>query len=431
MRDLDERLGDLGPVKAANWLLYAIAAVLLAFLAWAALTELDTVVRGQGTVIPSSELQIISNPEGGVIEQVLVEPGERVAAGQPLLELDQTESDSTLSINRAESAALAARIARLRAEATGAAPNFPRPTNEAAVEQVEIERTLYRSRQQNLASLSAAARSRVAQAERVVQQAQSQLAARRTAEQAAQSEVDAVRPLVDRQIEPRIALTEAQNRLGVAQSESASAAAEITRAQSAVAEAQADLARSVQDWRAQAAADLAAAQSELASKRGAQPALAERLARTVLRAPLAGEVNRILKRTVGAAVAPGEALVEIVPSDDALLIRARIRPEDIGFVAVGQNARVDITAYDPTVYGGLQGKVQTIGADSQLDERTGERFYEVLVRTENAAITTNAGDALPIGPGMSAEVSLIGEQRSVLDYILRPITRLQQRAFRE
>ena len=153
--------------------------------------------------------------------------------------------------------------------------------------------------------------------------------------------------------------------------------------------------------------------------------------RTVVRAPVAGKVNRLYNRTVGGSVAPGETLAEIVPSEDALLVRARIRPEDIGWVAIGQDARVNITAYDPTVYGGLDGEVSTISPDARIDDRTGESYYEVLVRTERASIVTEGGDELPIGAGMNAEVSLIGEQRSILAYLLRPITRLQQRAFRE
>jgi len=424
---LEERLEGLGPSRAANWLLYAIAALLVILVAWAALTRLDVVVRGEGTVAPLSELQVVANLEGGVIESVLVEPGAQVREGEPLMELDQTETGSNLSINRSQVAALEARIARLRAEATGGSPDFPGGANE----QVAIERSLYRSRQENLSSIIEASRARLAQASRMVEQARAQVASRESAAAAAQEELAAIRPLVEQRIEPRIALVEAENRLRVAQSEAASARAEVTRALASVAEARADLARQTQDWRSSAADDLAAAQGELATTRQAQPALAERLQRTVVRSPVDGVVNRVLKRTVGGTVAPGEPLVEVVPSQDALLVRAHIRPEDIGWVAIGQPARVDITAYDPTVYGGLAGTVRTITPDAQVDERTGESFYEVEVRTERNSIRTRSGDNLPIGAGMTAEVSLIGEKRSILDYILRPITRLRQRAFRE
>jgi adhesin transport system membrane fusion protein len=354
-----------------------------------------------------------------------------VEAGQPLITLDRTETGSTLAINQAEGDALDARIARLRAEATGRAPQFPDPDDPAAAEQVEIERNLYRSRQANLAATLSAARARVAQASRAVSQAQSQLESRRSAQAAAQSQLDAIRPLVERRIEPQVALNEAENRLRAAQSDVSAASADVSRASAAVAEAQAEVSRLQQDWRSAAADELAAAQSDLATKNRARPALAERLQRTTVRAPVKGQVNRVLKRTVGGTVAPGETLVEIVPSDDALLVAAQIRPEDIGWVAIGQQAKVNVTAYDSTVYGGLEGEVTTISPDARMDERTGERFYEVLVRTQRSSIRTAGGNELPIGAGMTAEVNLIGEQRSILDYLLRPITRLRERAFRE
>ena len=146
---------------------------------------------------------------------------------------------------------------------------------------------------------------------------------------------------------------------------------------------------------------------------------------------MTGRINRVLVTTRGGTVSPGEPLVEMVPTDDVLIVEANILPKDIGFVAIGQDAKVNITAYDPTVYGGLDGEVVTISPDATLDERTGQSFYEVRVQTDAEAITDRRGVELPIGPGMTADVSLLGEKRSILSYILRPITRLQQRALRE
>ena len=427
---LEDRMANMAPARAANWLLFAVTGFVAVFLLWAAFAKLDVTVRGQGRVVPSSQLQVLSNLEGGVVEEILVDAGAEVRKGDPLIRLDPTETGSSLSASEASSAALAARIARLEAEVEGRAPRFPAGSPMMA-EQVAIERSLYASRQSDLASLTNAARARVAQAERSVAEAQAAADARRENARAAREELELVRPLVERGIEPRLSLIQAESRASVAQSEVAAAAAGVTRAQSAVAEARASLSQQVQEWRSRASADLAEARGELAAKREAQPALRGRVDRTVLRAPLSGRVNRVLTSTIGGTVAPGEPLVEIVPSDETLMVEAKIRPQDIGWVAIGQDARVNITAYDPTVYGGLEGEVVTISPDSQIDERTGESFYNVQVRTRAEAITDDAGRQLPIGPGMTAEVSLIGEKRSVLSYILRPFTRLQQRAFTE
>ncbi len=151
----------------------------------------------------------------------------------------------------------------------------------------------------------------------------------------------------------------------------------------------------------------------------------------MIRAPVGGLVNRVLVTTVGGSVSPGQPLVELVPSRDALQIEALISPKDIGSVRTGQRARVDITAYDPAVYGAIDGEVITISPDAVLNERTGESHYLVRIRTSKAALKDRRGRALPIGPGMVATVNLLGDKRSVLSYILTPITRLSETAFRE
>ncbi|MEO0499519.1 MAG: HlyD family type I secretion periplasmic adaptor subunit [Pseudomonadota bacterium] len=428
---IEDRLAQIEPKRAANWLLFVIVGAVVLFVVWAALTELDQTVRGQGRVVPSSQLQVVSNLEGGIVERIFVNAGDIVAEGDPLMALDRTETGSDFDANRAAADALIAKIARLEAEVAGRAPNFPGGGDPAMREQVEIERALHASRMADLASLTNAAVARVDQAERSVAEARAALAARESAADSAAIERDILRPLVDRGIEPRMSLVQAESRAAVAQSDVAAAAASLTRAQASVVEARASLNQQRQDWRARAANELAAAKSDFASRRMTLPALQNRVDRTTVRAPLSGKVNRVLKTTVGGSVSPGEPLVEMVPSDEALIVEARVRPQDIGWIAIGQDAKVNITAYDPTVYGGLDGEVVTISPDATLDERTGESFYDVRVATMAEAITDKNGRELPIGPGMTADVSLLGDKRSILAYILRPITRLSQRAFRE
>jgi len=186
-----------------------------------------------------------------------------------------------------------------------------------------------------------------------------------------------------------------------------------------------------QEWRAQAANELATAQAELSARQRALPALASRLERTVVRAPLPGRVNRVLTTTRGGSIAPGAPLVEIVPSEESLLIEARVRPQDIAFVRINQSAKVAITAYDRSVYGTLDGRVVAMSPDAVTEERTGETFYLVRVRTSANALHDARGQAMPIGPGMVAEVDLLGDKRTVLQYILTPITRLGETALRE
>ena len=260
---------------------------------------------------------------------------------------------------------------------------------------------------------------------------QSAYQARVTARDARAAEVRIIRPLVERGIEPRLSLVQAESAASVAASEAAAASASIGRSQAAVVEARQTLIQLRQDWRSQAATELAAAQAEVEARRRTLPALAERVDRTVLRAPLPGRINRVLVTTRGAAVQPSQPLVEIVPSEESLLIEARVKPEDISFVRMGQPAKISITAYDRAVYGTLDGEVVSISPDAVSEERTGETYYVVRVRTRANDLRDPRGRVMPIGPGMVAEVDLLGDTRTVLQYILTPITRLSETAFRE
>ena len=239
-----------------------------------------------------------------------------------------------------------------------------------------------------------------------------------------------IRPMVEKGIEPRLSLMQAESAYAVATSEAAAAAAAVARARSAVNEAQSALNQQRQDWRSLAANELATSQAEYSARSSTLPALAERAARTVVKAPLQGRVNRVLVTTVGSAVGPGAPLVEIVPSEETLLIETMVRPQDIAWIHMGQKAKVSITAYDPSIYGSLQGVVTAISPDATVNEKSGESFYIVQVRTTKRALIHN-GRALPIGTGMVADVSLLGDKRTVLEYILTPITRLSETAFRE
>lgn len=427
---LESYIDRMRPANSANILLWVIAGFFAVFLLWAGFAELDSSVRGQGRVVPSSQLQVVSNLEGGIIEEILVRTGDVVARGAPLVRLDRTATGSEYSSNRAQFDALRARIARLEAEVAGRSPSFPSDAQPGLSEQVAIERALHASRMADLDSLLAAASARVTQAERAVAEARAAQAARQSAVQAARAELDLVRPLVERGIEPRLSLVQAENAAAVAQSDAAAAAAAVARAQSSVAEARATLNQQRQDWRSRTAQELAQAQAEMVAMRRALPALSERVERTVVRAPLAGRVNRVLATTVGGAVSPGAPLVEIVPSEESLLVEARVRPQDIAWVRSGQDARISITAYDSAVYGSLSGKVVSISPDATLDERTGDTFYTVRVATTDR-LQDKGGQPLAIGPGMIADVSLLGDKRSVLSYILSPFTRLRETALRE
>jgi adhesin transport system membrane fusion protein len=426
LEDLADRIR---PRAASNLLLWAILGFVAVFLIWAAFTELDRTVRGQGRIIASSQLQVVSNLEGGIVDAILVRTGQQVRQGQELVRLNPTLTEAELGSGQATLGALRAKIARLDAEVMGRAPVYPAATDGALAAQVAIERSLHEARMANLSAINAASQARLVQAQRAAAEASANYQARVSARDAASTELGAIRPLVERGIEPQLSRVRAESAAAVAASDAAAASAAIARAQAGIAEARSVLAQQQEDWRSQAANELAAARGELAARQRSLPALADRAARTEVRSPLAGRVNRVLVTTVGGSVAPGAPLVEIAPDRETLLVEAMILPKDIATIRIGQRAKVDISAYDPAVYGSLKGHVSAISPDAVVNERTGQSYYIVQVQTEGDR--TGTGRKLAIGSGMIADVSLLGDKRSVLSYLLTPITRLGERAFRE
>lgn len=422
--DLDTQ--ELAARKSAHVILWLILGFFLVLLLWAALTQLDRTVRGLGRVVPSSKLQVVSNLEGGVIDEILVRPGDTVRKGDVLVRLSPKLTNAAYGSSASEVRALEIKIARLNAEVRGARPVYGTSANA----QVEVERSLHAARAAELDGITGAGAARVHQAERMVAESQSALQARLSNLAAAEEELKLIEPLVPLQIVPKIDLIKAQNAAQVAREEVGAAQAAIARAQSGIAEARAQTAQARSDWMTRSGMELSQAQSELAAKQLQLPALSDRVDRTTIRAPMAGKVNRVLVTTVGGSVTAGLPIAEIVPSGETLSIDVMIRPADIANVKLGQRARVEITAYNSSIFGTLEGRVTSISPDAVVNEKTSESFYSVDVETLST-LKNEKGKRLPIGSGMVANVSLIGEKRSILSYLLTPITRLSETAFRE
>lgn len=411
--------------RSANIILWVVLGFVAVAVAWAALTKIDRSVRGVGRVVPSSKLQVVSNLEGGVIEEILIRAGQEVKKGDVLVRLSPTLTGAAFGSSSAEVGALQAKIARLEAEVKGTRPNY----GSVAPEQIAIEQSLYTARMAELGGSLAAARARLAQAERAAGEARPRLEARRSSMEAAEQEYDLLRPLAETQIISKVELIQAQSAALVARKEYEAAQESLARAQSGVAEARAQLAQARSDWLARSGMDLSQAQAELSSKLKQLPALSDRVDRTVIRAPLSGRVNRVMVTTVGGTVNAGEPIAEIVPSDDVLYVEALVSPQSIGNVRLDQQAEVEITAYNRAIYGTLKGTVTAISPDAVFDEQTRENFYTVEIQTTGDLL--DGEQELAIGPGMVANVHLLGEKRSVLSYIFTPITRLKDTAFRD
>lgn len=432
-RDLEISVDEAMPIepgRAAQVLLYAIAGLFALTLIWAGTASLDRVTRGIGRVAPSNQLQEVQYLEGGIVEEILVRAGDEVEAGQVLVRLDPTQLSVEFRQGKDSYNMLAARIARLQAEAGRTALSFPPELSAGAPQIAANERALHAARKAELAVAINVETAKLEQRRQSHEDARVALAVARQSLALAKEESEMLAPLVEKGIEPQIELLRARQRETAARGEVQRAEIAVARAELEVREAEGELDRVSKAFSASAVDDLNKAKAELADLIGELPALKDKVARTEVRAPVAGVVNRVLVSTVGGVVQPGQTIVEIVPSEDTLVVEAQIKPADIGFLHVGQAAKVKLTAYDSAVYGSMDGRIETISPDVIQDEDTGERHYLITVRTDKPTLASNKGE-LQILAGMAAEVDILNGKRTVLSYLMTPLSRVQKNALRE
>ena len=427
--DVDEFL-VIEPARAAQYLLYAIVGLFTLTLVWASVAKLDRVTRGQGRVVTSSQLQEIQYLEGGIVKEILVSAGDHVIADQILIKLDPTQMNVEFSQGQEGYNLLAARIARMEAETALEPLQFPKNLIHSAPHIVANERALYEARQAELNAALNVETNKLDQRRQTLEDAK---VARSTLKEAfilAGEEHAMMQRLVGKGIEPKVELLRARQREAAARGDVQRAEIAVNRIKLEVAEAEGEIKRIEKTFAASAADELAKTKAEFSNLKGELPALQDKVARTDVRAPIAGVVNRVLVSTIGGVVAPGETIVEIVPSEDSLIVEAKIRTADIGFLHIGQETKVSITAYDSSVYGSMAGIIETISPDAIEDEKTGEWFYDIKVRTNSDTLSSKRGD-LPIMPGMAAEVSVLNGKRTILAYIMKPLADIGDKALKD
>ncbi|MGA0604088.1 HlyD family type I secretion periplasmic adaptor subunit [Caulobacter sp. KR2-114] len=403
---------------------------LIVFLAWAAFAPVEEVARAQGKVIPSSRGQIIQSSEPATVRAILVRGGQKVTKGELLVRMDDTESSSALGQIQAEDRSLTVRAARLGQEAQGQSYTCPDAVKAASPDDCAKEAQLQQVRSQALSSKREAALATVEQRRRDLAEAQATTASLRNSQALAQKQVDMLEPLAAKSIVPQTELLQARRDLSDIQGRLAASEQAASRAQAAIAEAQAQVSETVYQFRQEAMDEASQLNAKLAviheSSRGAEG----KLDRTELRSPVEGVVNDVQVNTVGGFVNAGQKIMEIVPVGDKLLVETRVKPADIAFIRVGQAALVKVTAYDFSIYGGIPGHVVQVSADSIYDEQAKEAYFTVLVETTRAFVSAG-GRNLPITPGMVCTADIITGRKTVLDYLLKPVLKARSEALRE
>lgn len=374
--------------RRTSAIIWLCSAALGVFLVWANFAQLDEVTVGSGKVTPSSRAQVIDSLDGGIVEQLNVHEGDIVDKGQILAKLDPTRFQSNFGEAQAKVRTLRASAERLQAELSDLPLIFSNHTREDP-QLVTRETQLYQSRRRNLSET-------VSNLQRSLKLVQDEL----------------------RMTEPLVA-------------KGAAGEVEVIRLRRQVSDLRGKIDEARNDYLVRAHEEQVKNNAELEAQLQVAAGKEDQLTRATLFSPVRGIVKDIQVMTVGGVLEPGGKLMEIVPLEDRLLIETRINPRDIAYIRPGLAATVKVTAYDPAIYGDLKGKVEMVSPDTLQDEvKRDQYYYRVYVRTERAELSNRAGRKFPIMPGMVADVEIKTGQKSVMDYLIKPLNKARE-ALRE
>ncbi|MCB1962070.1 MAG: HlyD family type I secretion periplasmic adaptor subunit [Rhodocyclaceae bacterium] len=421
---------DRGPRRAVIALLALIGVLLAGGLLWMNFAQLDISVNAVGKVIPSSRVQQIQSLEGGIIQAINVREGQQVHEGQVLAYVQNVQFSAELGETRQAYLSARAIMARLDAELSGGALDFPDDVRRDAPGMMAEQRALFESRMQERRSVAETLRGQRTQ--RSQELAEARARARSLAAQLgpAQETLSIEERLSAQGAGARTDLLAAQTRFTSLQGELAGARIAVRRLQAGVDEAESRLRETDARYQAEASRERAEAEQELSALTQQLTTREDRVTRRELRAPMDGVVNRVLISTVGGVAQPGETIIELVPVEDTLLISARVKPSEIAFIRPGHEAQVRVSAYDASIFGVLKARVLRVGADAIQDERQDVSYFEVFLETERNYLGAPE-ERLTISPGMAADASINTGKRTLMEYLLKPIVKTFDKALRE
>lgn len=418
------------PAFTARALSVAVALLMAALLLWAAWAPIDEVTHAEGSVVGSRRTQSVSNLEGGILQAVLVREGEIVEKGQAVAQLENVMAES--SYRDALYKLVEHRLAILRLEAflreiLGEEPDSA--LVERARQIVEDQLNTWRAQSSKLQAELSMLEAQYAQRQSEVAE---QLARKKQLDGSLVLETeqrDTAKRLLLRNNYSRMDYLGLEQKIIQTQGEIDMLAASIPKAQAMMEEARQRIGSRVAEEQLAISQEINKRRTELGSVRESLTAGGDRVTRTEVRSPVRGSVKQILVNTVGGVVKPGEAIMDIVPMDESLLVEVRVRPQDVAFLRPGQDVMIKVSAYDFSIYGGLPGKLESISADT-IEDKKGDFYYLVKVRTKETAIRHN-DEILPIIPGMIVVADIIIGKKTVLDYILKPVMKARQNALTE
>ncbi|WP_417325508.1 HlyD family type I secretion periplasmic adaptor subunit [Halarcobacter sp.] len=426
------------PSKVANLTFIFIISFFTLAILWAAFAEVDELARGNGKVIPSDKIQRVQSLDGGIISEILVKDGESVKKGTPLMKIDTTRFQATLEESKQEYISLLAVRQRLEAEAsldlTKPVPTleFPKEVLEDKSGYDKLEQTLLSNRYEELKSSIDVLETQRGQKRQELREIKNTIKNLKKSFALIKEQRETIQKLVRRGVKSRYDLLNIEKEYTDVSSELETALLSVTRSELAIQEAKSRVDEKLNNFRAEASNTLQETVGMISRFEARLVGDKDKVAKTTISSPVDGIVKQLYFNTIGGVIQPGVDLVEIVPQSDILLVEAKIDPKDIAFINPSQKAIVKITAYDFSIYGGLDAKIVEISADSIVDKESkeGKSYYRVIVKTEKNYLERN-GEKLPIIPGMVASVDIITGKKTILDFILKPILKVKQNALHE
>ena len=421
------------PPLFARLTVLPIGLALLAFIGWASWAQIDEIARGGGKVIPVSKTQVVQTSEPGIVQDIAVRLGQKVKKGDLLVRLENITTQSSLGEAVARARALGAKIARLSLEEAGRLDvefKCPKDIASFAEEVCANEARLYEADRQAYQNKLSVFDARLEQKRNELAEANANINRTKNNIKGVQRQLELLNPLLKKRLVAESQVLAAERELTDLQGQLNIFVESLPRIKGAIGEAKLLYSEVLIGLKQTALAEKAVALAELSVVRETVEGAQDRVRRTDILSPVDGIINTLEVNTIGAYVEPGSVIAGVVPTTDTLLIEARISPRDVAFVVPGQKAIAKITAYDFSIFGGLDGEVSNISADSLVDKESGEAYYVVQIATDRSELIRD-GKNYPIIPGMIASVEILTGKKTILSYLLKPINKARYEALTE
>ena len=416
--------------SGSSVLLLSVVTLIAVIFVWAAVTELDNVVRGSGKTVSEAQNQLVQSSEPGVIRSRYVSEGDFVEKGELLFDIDPVDAKTQLDQAQKRQSSLKIKAIRLQAEVDGTTPKFTDELIEASPAAVTTELALFRARLEDLSTKSAILEQRRLQKLNEIEELRIQYITAQNGLTLIRQEIETIEPLVKSGLAPATRLITLQREEEASLGNANSAESAQKRIEAGLDELDEQLKAEQQSYITSALTDLSAIEGEMAELAARIPALESRVERTSVKSPVDGVINRVNYVTADAYVSTGDVLLEIVPTGSDLIVETRIDPKDIAEIVIGQDVKISLTAYDPSKYGRIDGRVASISADALSDNQTGQQYYQVDVSIDGKLFEDD-GSEVTVLPGMVASIDVLSGKRTVLEYFWQPIAKTKDKALRD